>query len=161
MNIKLKISHFFTAIYFLAFLPFVVVAQESSDDFQAARTSWGDPDLQGIYNTATITPFERPAELGEKAFYTPAEAAAIEAGYNADFARQGEGGTGTYNEFWYDAGTKLVPTLRTSLITDPPDGQLPAITDIAQAKMAGRMLLQQERGTDAPEKRPLPERYPF
>jgi hypothetical protein len=162
MNKKFISSRFFKVIYFVVFLPYVVVAQDSSDDFQVARTSWGDPDLQGIYNTATITPFERPAELGEKAFYTPAEAAAIEAGYSADFAQQGgEGDTGTYNEFWYDAGTKLVPNLRTSLITDPPDGQLPAITDFAQAKLADRTLLLQESGTDGPEMRPLPERCMF
>jgi hypothetical protein len=161
MNIKISISLFFTLICFFVFLPFVVVAQYSSDTFQVARTSWGDPDLQGIYNTATITPFERPLELGEKAFYTPAEVAEIEAAYSADFARQGEADTGTYNEFWYDAGTKLVPNLRTSLITDPPDGQLPAITEFAQAKLAARTLLLQERGTDGPEMRPLPERCIF
>jgi len=82
MNLKLSISHLFTLICFLIFLPFVVVAQYSSDTFQVARTSWGDPDLQGIYNTATITPFERPVELGEKAFYTTEEVAEIEAAYS-------------------------------------------------------------------------------
>ena len=162
MNIKITISHLLKASSLFVLLPFVVVAQNSSDDFQVARTSWGDPDLQGIYNTATITPFERPAELGDKAFYTPEEVSAIEAGYSADFARQGEeGDTGTYNEFWYDAGSKLVPNLRTSLITDPPDGQLPAITEYAQAKLADRTLLLRESGTDGPEMRPLPERCMF
>ena len=133
-----------------------VAAQDTGQPFQPPRTSWGDPDLQGIYNTSTITPFERPAELGDKAFYTPEEAAEIEQNYQPDFASSGA--TGTYNEFWYDAGTKLVPTRRTSLIKDPPDGRLPAITESARTRLAEWTAILQERGFDAPEYRTLPER---
>ena len=135
------------------------VGSAAQPDYQPDKTSWGDPDLQGIYNSATITPFERPVELGDKAFFTPEEAAAFEANYGTDYQNLGD--TGTYNEFWYDAGTHLVPTLRTSLIIDPPDGRLPAVTESAREKVAARAQLLRDRGTDGPEFRPLPERCIF
>ena len=90
------------------------------------RTSWGHPDLQGIWSTATITPFERPAELAGKEFFTPTEAADFErrtlertnrdrrdGGAEADVAR-------AYNNFWWDSGTRVVRTRRTSLVIDRP-----------------------------------------
>lgn len=40
-------------------------------------------------------------------------------------ARPGKGETGTYNDFWFDRGKK---SNRTSLIVDPPDRKLPALT---------------------------------
>ena len=40
----------------------------------APRTPWGDPDLRGVWMTATYTPLQRPADLGTKAFYTEEEA---------------------------------------------------------------------------------------
>ena len=46
---------------------------------QMPRTPWGAPDLQGIWDFRTITPLERPEELGDKAFLTVEEAAAAEA----------------------------------------------------------------------------------
>ena len=45
-------------------------------DAQAPRTPWGDPDLQGTWSNATLTPLQRPAELKDKEFFTPAEAKA-------------------------------------------------------------------------------------
>src|SRR5262245_29793466 len=47
-------------------------------NWTAPRTSWGDPDIQGYYfNHSSYTPLERPAALGDKAFYTEEEAAAV------------------------------------------------------------------------------------
>ena len=95
------------------------------------RTPDGQPDLQGIWNNATITPLERPADLAGKAFFTPAEAAAYEKTWleqNNRDRRAGEGASdvaGAYNQAWFDRGTKVVPTLRTSLIVDPADGKIP------------------------------------
>jgi len=95
------------------------------------RTADGQPDLQGIWNNATITPLERPADLSGKAFFTPAEAAAYEKEWlqqNNRDRRAGEGAAdvaGAYNQAWFDRGTKVVPTLRTSLIIDPADGKIP------------------------------------
>src|SRR5205085_1500253 len=88
------------------------------------------------------TTLERPKELGTKAFLTDAEAAAFEkqtlAVQNRD-RRDGEGpdGRGTdgrtdldraYGQAWWEYGSKLVGTRRTSLIVDPPDGRIPALT---------------------------------
>jgi len=92
------------------------------------RTPDGQPDLQGIWINATITPFERPASLGDKAFLTEAEAEAIER--QATTRREEDapprpGDVGSYNQFWFDSGDRIVSTRRTSLVIDPPDGRVP------------------------------------
>src|SRR5438874_13466315 len=98
------------------------------------RTPDGQPDLQGIWSNATITPLERPNELAGKAFFTEQEAAEYEKriveGGNRD--RRGSDAAsdlrGAYNEAWFDRGTKVVLSRRTSLVVDPPDGKLPPLT---------------------------------
>jgi hypothetical protein len=92
------------------------------------RTPDGQPDLQGIWINATITPFERPTSLGDKAFLTEAEAEAIER--QATTRREEDapprpGDVGSYNQFWFDSGDRIVSTRRTSLVIDPPDGRVP------------------------------------
>ena len=101
----------------------------------ASRKGWtppktpdGQPDLQAIWTNATITPFERPADLRDKAFLTAAEAEAIER--QATTRRDEEappraGDVGNYNQFWFDSGDHVVSTRRTSLVIDPPDGRVP------------------------------------
>src|SRR5947207_11448711 len=78
-------------------------------------------DLEGIWTNATVTPFERPADAAGKAYFTPEEAAAFEKQArdrnNAD-RREGNSEadlTTGYNDFWWDRGTKVVSTLRTSI----------------------------------------------
>jgi hypothetical protein len=91
------------------------------------RTPDGQPDLQGIWTNATVTPFERPADLGTKAFFTEKEAAEVEAraaGNRVD-RPPAPGDPGTYNQLWFEPGTKVVKTRRTSLVMDPPDGRVP------------------------------------
>ena len=102
----------------------------------------GHADLSGNWSYATLTTLERPKELGEKAFLTAAEAAAFEkktlAVQNRD-RRDGEGPDGrgpdgrtdldrAYGQAWWEYGSKVVGTRRTSLIIDPPDGRIPALT---------------------------------
>jgi len=101
----------------------------------AQKTSWGDPDLQGRWSNATLTPLQRPAALGDKAFFTPDEAreyvAGILSGGDEDTriaAEQERGDPGSYNDAWMDRGNTIVPTLRTSLIIDPPSGKVPPFT---------------------------------
>jgi hypothetical protein len=53
-----------------------VTAQQAT--WTAARTAWGAPDFDAIWNYATMTPLERPREVADKAVLTPAEAAAYE-----------------------------------------------------------------------------------
>ena len=95
------------------------------------RTPWGDPDLQGIWTTQTLTPLERPAEFAGKEFLTPEEAAAYESerGVNRNQDRRDGGAEAdiarAYNDFWWDRGTKLVDDRRTSLVIDPQDGRIP------------------------------------
>ena len=94
-----------------------------------ARTPDGQPDLQGMWTNATITPFERPTALSGKAFLSEQEAAAFER-QSAERRVEAEraprpGDVGSYNDAWFDQGTRVVSTLRTSLVIDPPDGRVP------------------------------------
>jgi hypothetical protein len=95
----------------------------------APRTPWGDPDLQGMWTNETITPFERPRDLAGKPFLTEQEAAEIEqrAARNREAADgpSKPGDIGSYNQAWFDSGTKVVGTRQTSLVVDPPDGRVP------------------------------------
>ena len=117
------------------------------------RTAWGQPDLQGVWDFRTITPLQRPEELGNKEFLTEEEAAALEqevvdrntrllnrpaqrttGGGSVD--RRADGTPGFYNNFWLDRGTTVVGTRRTSLIVDPPNGRLPPLTAEAGRRAA-------------------------
>jgi hypothetical protein len=101
----------------------------------ASRTAWGDPDLQGTWSYASLTPLERPAAVAGRQFFTREEAAAREAEAASD-APPRAGDTGTYNALWFDRG-KIDSKLRTSLITDPPDGRLP-LTAAAQKTLKAK-----------------------
>jgi hypothetical protein len=95
------------------------------------------PDFSGVWNSATATPLERPPQLRDKEFFTPAEAKAWE-NQAASKNEEAPAGTqsrnvGTYNTAWREFGSKVVKTLRTSIVTDPPDGRLPALTPAATA----------------------------
>jgi len=87
-----------------------------------------DPrDLQGTWTNATITPFERPADLAAKEFLTEQEIKELEskaAANRVDRPPQ-PGDPGTYNQFWFDSGTKAVKSRRTSLVIEPKDGKVP------------------------------------
>jgi len=138
------------------------------------RTPYGQPDLQGVWDFRTITPLERPKELGTKAFFNDEEAAKYEKEENQRQNRdlidpeQGglfypPGGVVPYNEFWYDRGSKVAGTKRTSLIVDPPDGRLPAWTPEWQkrAEAHAAALRNDQLGhplADSWEDRPLQER---
>jgi len=105
------------------------------------RTPWGEPDLQGTFSNRTITPFERPATVNGREFFTPEEVAAMEKRAQAQSGDEGrtKGTRGdverAYNDFWWDRGTK-VTSMRTSLVVDPPDGRVPAQTEEAKLRAA-------------------------
>ena len=124
----------------------------------------GQPDLEGIWTSSTLTPLERPMELAGKQTLTPAETAAYEkqllqnanrdvraASPDADVAR-------AYNELWFDRGTKVVGNRRTSLIVDPPDGRVPPLTPEAQKLDDAALAYAKLHPADGPENRPLAER---
>ncbi len=117
----------------------------------APRTPWGAPDLGGVWDFRTITPLERPEELAGREFLTEEEAASLEqavvdrdaqllsrpaetatAGGSVD--RRADGSPGFYNNFWLDGGTRTIGTRRTSLVIDPPNGRLPALTASAERR---------------------------
>jgi hypothetical protein len=149
-------------------------AAASEKSWTPPRTAEGKPDLQGVWDFRTITPMERPAALGTKAFFTDEEAAAFEKDENRRQNRDlidpeagglmyPPGGVVPYNEFWYDRGDKTVGTKRTSLIVDPPNGRFPALTPEGQKKMEQRAREGRETQLGRPiadswEDRPLQER---
>ena len=120
------------------------------------RTPWGTPDLQGIWDFRTITPLERPEELGDKAFLTAEEAAEAEQAeiqrnlelWEAEAQRTEAGGNvGAYNNFWMDRGTR--PTRRTSLITYPPNGRFPELSEVGAERAEARRAYMAEHPADS------------
>jgi hypothetical protein len=122
----------------LGWLPLVAAAgvlSAQTAKWTAPRTPDGQPDLQGVWTNATITPFERPAELAGKPFLTEQEAAALEhrsAENRVDRPPQ-PGDVGSYNQAWFDSGTKVLATRQTSMVVEPPDGRVP-VTAAAEAR---------------------------
>jgi hypothetical protein len=129
-----------------------------------ARTPDGQPDIQGVWTNSTLTPLERPPELAGKTVLTEQEAADFvkrtlqqvssdrrDGGASVDVGR-------SYNEFWRDRGNNLVADRRTSLIVDPPDGRIPALTAEAQKRVTETRAWMQAHATDGPEDRSLAER---
>ena len=103
--------------------------------YRAPRTPDGQPDISGIWTNDTLTPLERPRELGDKAFYTAEEAAEVErrsTGMRDGDHAPGRQRTATggsldrgYNFFWFDPRDHIVPTRRTSMVSDPASGRVP------------------------------------
>ncbi|MGH9242178.1 MAG: hypothetical protein ACRD3G_29370, partial [Vicinamibacterales bacterium] len=119
------------------------IAAQQRGPAPAARTPWGDPDLQGTWDFTTITPLQRPPELAGREFLTDSEAAAIEKQINRQrfdteerspgslgAAGRPDSDPGIYNLGWWwePNGRKLVRTRRSSIVVDPPDGRLPPLT---------------------------------
>ena len=157
--------HTFGSVHLLALIVAMVSLPGAALGQGVPRTSWGHPDLQGTWSTATITPFERPAELAGKEFLTREEAATFERLTLERTNRDRRDGTAdadlarAYNDFWWDSGTRVVPTRRTSLVVDPPDGRVPALTAEAQQRLATAAEARKLRGpADHPEDRNLWER---
>lgn len=116
------------------------VAPVLAQDTETPRTASGAPDLNGVWDFRTLTPFERPEELADQAFFTPEEAAAYRADRLAGFEIRDEqepaDGVGNYNQFWFDPGDTVSETNQTSLVVDPPNGRVPELAAAAAAKQA-------------------------
>ncbi len=118
------------------------------------RTPNGKPDFSGTYDAATLTPLVRPQEYGDNLLLTPEEAEkiakrekALLAARNAasdpdrdappdggDGSEGAAGNVGGYNTFWVDRGSGAVLVdgkFRTSILTDPPNGRFPPMTESA------------------------------
>ncbi len=148
------------------------------------RTEFGHPDLQGVWALQTLTPLERPAEFADRATLTEEEVAQIEAAAARDRWKEGtledhvelrekeaageipstsdstaaaaSIAIGGFNQIWYERGTEVTRTRQTSLVIDPPDGRMPALTP--EGEQRRRDLLAAMEIPDGPEDRSLPER---
>ena len=165
---------------------------QATKAYVVPRTADGHPDLQGTYDLATMTPVERAR--GAAATMTPEQASRLENATalrkeNADQSIKGErkappvggdgsvgaaGNVGGYNQFWLDPGTKFTRVngeIRTSLVVDPPDGRVPAMTQAARTRnsaLGARPTSDAQESKDPglepggayddPERRPLGER---
>lgn len=151
------------------------LAQAQTSPYQAPRTADGAPDLQGIWTNNTITPLTRPAEFADLVL-TQEQAAALEQNVAAFTEEQDQPSdpdrpppskdqidlADSYNNFWFDDGTKVAiynGEYRSSLLVDPPNGQMPEYTAAARAQMEREREQRSTRGAfDGPESRPLAER---
>jgi hypothetical protein len=116
--------------------PFAASAQTS------LKTPWGDPDIQGVWDYRSITPLERPRQFGDRAYLTDAEVKEMEARANKrmdEAPAEGAPASTIHPSYWTDPGRTVTESRRTSLIIDPPDGRIPALTPEAEARRpAGR-----------------------
>ena len=133
---------------------------DGAASYAPPRLPSGKPDLQGLWSNALVTPLERPADLADKPFLTAEEA--------REYARQRVESTNrdsrrddaqadvllAYNDFWWDSGSAVVKTLRTSLVVDPPNGRIPELTAAAKARIAA----QPPPSADGPETQGLSTR---
>ena len=112
-------------------------AAQVAGTYTVPRTPDGQPDLEGMWNNETLTPFERPTSMGNRAFLTAEEEAARNqqsderrAAADAPSEVRTEplpagGNIGAYNQFWFDPGRRVLSTRQTSMVVDPPDGRVP------------------------------------
>ena len=135
----------------------VVLAAGAAAGQDAPRTPWGAPDLQGVWDFKTATPLQRPEDRGEQTFLTEEEAATIEQErvernirlWEAAPRRTEAGGNvGGYNNFWLDFGTNVIEDRRTSLIVDPPNGRIPALSEEGQQRADERRAYREAHPAD-------------
>ena len=119
----------------VAVLAVGVLAPMQASAQDVPRTSWGAPDLQGVWDFRSLTPMERPADQSET--FTAEEAAEFSEETIRQRSRDADDSDRVvpYNDFWFDEGTS-VTTERTSLIVDPPNGRIPPLTAAAMERQA-------------------------
>ena len=136
------------------------------------RTADGHPDFSGMYDIATLTPLTRPANVGDRASLTEAEAKALAAQTAAYMAQRNAksdpnrnappaggdgsegaaGNVGGYNALWIDNGTgafKIDGSYRTSILIDPPNGRMPQLTAYGMQRAAARAKMNRPNRGDA------------
>jgi hypothetical protein len=107
---------------------------KASKTWTPPRTADGHPDLQGFWTNATLIPLERPVELGNKEFYTEAEATAMDKQRIQRENSQAKTDIHYDNVIWQHENYKKVETTRTSVIFDPPDGRIPPLSAAGQKR---------------------------
>ncbi|MCY3842628.1 MAG: hypothetical protein OXH69_03700 [Acidobacteria bacterium] len=148
---------------------------QAPEDWTLPRTPDGQPDLQGVWANNNITPLERPEAWAGKESLSDEELAALRvaaaqavddgdalfgdqlvlAAIANQQATSYDPTTGNYNQFWI---VERDFTNRTSLVTDPPDGRVPALTPEAEERRAERFAYARAHPADSYVDRPLSER---
>ncbi len=153
-------------------------AGPTARSWTAPRTVDGHPDLQGVWANNNATPLERPKQWAGKTTLTDQELADLKKAADAITANDGDAqfgdglvlaalekvsnpgsydpGTGNYNQFWLVERDFV--DRRTSLVTDPPDGRIPALTPEAMERQNARREYVKLHPADGPEDRPAGER---
>lgn len=130
---------------------------------ETLRTVDGHPDLQGFWENSTLTPVERPPALGDRAFFTEAEAADFESPARVVERLQARNGdeepatTGEANGVWR-ALRGLGRDRRASIIVDPTNGRLPALSPQATRRRHTLSMNHRQHLADNPEDLSLSER---
>jgi hypothetical protein len=123
------------------------------------RTADGHPDLQGFWTNDTYTPLERPDEAHGKEYFTPDEARAFLKSRLERLEGQSRSDVHYDDALWQAENYAKQPHLRTSLVTDPPDGKLPPVTAAAKERLAMRARARQGVGpADSAQARTIAER---
>ena len=123
----------------------------------------GHPDLQAVWENSTLTPLERPLALGDRAFFTEAEAVDYVSPERVRERLEAKNGvgegrvSGEIGTDWRET-KRLEPSRRASLIVDPPTGRLPALSPQARLRRDTRATNQREHLADNPEELSLSER---
>lgn len=137
-----------------------IAGMDAAEKFQAPRTSWGDPVIQGIYTNNTNVRFERAPELGDKAFFTEQE-------YVAHSKRPVVVETTTVvTDVHYETAdygldpsqSHMVKNLRTSILTQPANGRMPPLRADARQRSDAARAARQPHAFDSAQDRPLQER---
>ena len=127
------------------------------------RTADGHPDLQGVWDNSTLTPLERPAELADKEFFSDKDAADYQSlekylvRLQARFGDAEAAVTGEANGIWRSP-RRIGPDRRTSAITQPANGKLPAMTPFALARADALARARKTHPGDNPEELSINER---
>jgi hypothetical protein len=139
MRDRLLSSVVTSAVVALAAGTVVLLGTPASADgpsINTLKTPWGEPDLQGIWSAEFDVPIQRPANYATQEFFTEAQRAELDRERATLVQRRGERRIGV-GEADVTGGLLLKPTgRRTSLVVDPPDGRIPALTPEAEKAVA-------------------------
>ena len=124
----------------------------------APRSQVGPLRLEGYWTNDTYTPLERPAELGDKEFFTPEEAVAFVRRQTERLLAQPKDDIHYDDAIWQAENYGKKESLRTSIIVEPRNGRLPPLTPQAQNRLPHQRATQRAMSADSAQSRSLAER---